>query len=255
MSHKASGCVADCRSNVLHKTVCAGKSRLCARNFFAENVLIFFGNGHCLSHCGEDATVERMRMNGCGDVFVAFEQNRVDTFFAGGFVCARPFESFHIDFCHLFGFEHNVIDAGRSCKHKLVVKLDADVAPRALHEVFVEKSYACVLDVLSDFLFFVGYDSGLLFFFYFRFTAFRRFLLLLICLGIFEFEHHVLQKSRNRTHMLSAAFALRKDFGIASLVQNERCGENFIEGTSRHDRACLGEQAAIALTGKSSNDV
>jgi len=55
--------------------------------------------------------------------------------------------------------------------------------------------------------------------------------------------------------MLSAAFALRKDFGIASLVQNERCGENFIESTSRHDRACLGEQAAIALTGKSSNDV
>lgn len=48
MSHKASGCVADCRGNVFHESVRTGKCRFCARNLFAQNVLIFSGTGIAL---------------------------------------------------------------------------------------------------------------------------------------------------------------------------------------------------------------
>ena len=179
----------------------------------------------------------------------------MDTFFAGGFVRARPFESFHIDFCHLFGFEHNVIDSRRRCEHILIVEFDGDVAPCALNEVFVKKSYACVFDVLCDFLFLVGDDCGRFFFFLFLFTALGSLLLFLVGFGIFEFEYDVFQKCGDYAHMLRSALLFRKNFGVASLVQNERCGENFVESTSRHDRARFGKQAAVALTRKSRNHV
>ena len=81
---------------------------------------------------------------------VHFEYLGVHALFAGGLVGAAPFHTLHIDYRHLLGFEHNVIERGRRRHHFLVVQTDGDVAPGALHEVFFEEFDARVLDFLRD---------------------------------------------------------------------------------------------------------